>query len=272
MERYLDLGGHGPLIHLASANGFPPETYRPLCEYLAPSFHVVGYRSRPLWPDSHPNDVQSWHDLAHDLLTDLDTVSPNAPVIGMGHSLGGIMTLYAALIRPERFRALILIDPVLLPRRMLPLTWLARQTGQHHRSPLARGAANRRHRFASAQEALDRYQGRAIFANFTPEALMAYVEAGLRHDASGTLTLAWPREWESHIFALVPIDTWDAIARLRCPLLLIRGVDSELIINRSWAQLHHHLPHAQLVEVPGGHMVPMEQPRAVAEAIKNFRF
>ena len=29
------------------------------------------------------------------------------------------------------------------------------------------------------------------------------------------LTLAWPKAWESHIFAKVPIDTWRAAARLR---------------------------------------------------------
>ena len=36
-----------------------------------------------------------------------------APVIGVGHSIGAIVTLRAALRDPGKFRALVLIDPVL---------------------------------------------------------------------------------------------------------------------------------------------------------------
>ena len=46
-------------------------------------------------------------------------------MIGMGHSIGAIVTLRAALREPTLFRALVLIDPVLLPRkRMLELRLL----------------------------------------------------------------------------------------------------------------------------------------------------
>lgn len=269
-ERYLHWNGSGPLIHLATANGFPPEAYAPLAAQLVARQRVVGYRSRPLWPDSHPYAMQTWRDLAADLLCDLQTVAPAGPVIGMGHSLGGIMTLYAALYRPERFRAVILIDPVIMPRALLPLLWALRQVGQHYRFPLAQQAMRRRTSFESAAAALERYRGRGVFADFTPEALAGYVAGGLRPDGNGGVTLAWSTAWESRIFALAPIDAWDAVARLRRPLLLIRGKTSDLIIDRSWAQLRRRLPHATLVELEGGHMVPMEQPAAVAATVQAF--
>lgn len=269
-ERYLDYGGSGPLIHLATANGFPPEAYRPFAEQLTTHQRMVGYRSRPLWPNSQPHQISSWRDLAHDMLHDMETVAAEGPVIGMGHSLGGIMSLYAALMQPERFHALVLIDPVLLPRRMLPLLWLMRQLNQHHRAPLAEGARRRRVSFESAEAALARYRGRGIFARFTPEALAGYIEGGLRPVDNGGMTLAWPTTWESRIFSLAPIDTWDAITRVQQPLLFIRGKASDLIIDHSWAQLKHHLPHAQLVELEGGHMVPMESPAAVAAVVQQF--
>ena len=40
-------------------------------------------------------------------------------VIGVGHSLGGVLTLYAAIRRPDLFRALVFIDPVFLPPAVL---------------------------------------------------------------------------------------------------------------------------------------------------------
>lgn len=269
-QRYVELGGPAaaPTLHLAPANGFPPESYRPLAAALGGRFHVLGYRPRPLWPGSRPEALRRWHELTEDMLADMAGRGLGR-VIGAGHSLGGIMTLYAALRRPEHFRGLALIDPVILPRRTLPLVWASRLIGQDHRAPLSQGALRRRDRFASLEEARGRYTGRGAFAEFDPAALEAYLAAGLRPDGDG-LTLAWPKAWEARIFAKVPLDTWAAVARLRLPLLLIRGSRSDLIIDRSWAQLRRRLPQARLVELPGGHMVPMEQPAAVAETIAEW--
>jgi pimeloyl-ACP methyl ester carboxylesterase len=269
MSRYLDYGGAGRLIHLAPANGFPPEVYRPLVAALAPGYRAVGYRPRPLWPASQPDEVRSWRDLTSDMLADLERLSPE-PVVGVGHSLGGIMTVYAALQRPERFRAVALLEPTFLPRRMLPLLWAARQLGQQHRVPLARGAARRRHHFPDHDAARAHYTGRGAFAQFTPEALDGYLEGGLRPTEGGELTLAWSRNWESRIFALVPMDVWDAVTKLKMPLFILRARSSNLLIDRSWRQLSHLLPSARLVEIDGSHMVPMEQPQLVAAALSSF--
>ena len=43
-----DWGGRGPILHLAHANGFPPESYRSLVRELTPAFRVVAAAARPL--------------------------------------------------------------------------------------------------------------------------------------------------------------------------------------------------------------------------------
>jgi pimeloyl-ACP methyl ester carboxylesterase len=267
-DHYIDLGGAGPPLQLAPANGFPPEAYRPLAAALGARHRVLGYRPRPLWDGAEPT-IESWHELADDMLAAMERELAE-PAIGAGHSLGGILTLYSALRHPERFRGVALIDPVIMPRRLLPLLWAGRRLGLHRRHPLARGAARRRASFASADEARARYQGRGLFASFAPEALEGYLEGGLRPGPDGGVTLAWPREWEAHIFSLAPIDTWDAVRRLRTPLLIVRGRSSDMLIDRSWAALRRLLPHATMVELDGSHMVPMEQPAALAAAVLEW--
>lgn len=270
-EHYLDLGGApgGPPLHLAPANGFPPEAYRPLGAALATTFRVLGYRPRPLWPHGGPPSPRAWRGLAADMLADLEGLGESG-LIGAGHSLGGILSLYCALQRPELFRGLALVEPTIMPRPLLPLLWAARRTGLQHRFPIAQGAARRRDRFASVEEARERYRGRSVFADFTPAALEGYLEGALRPDPAGGVRLAWPREWEAHIFAHVPIDTWDAVARLRVPLLLVRAARSDLLVPPSWAELRRRLPHATAVEIEGSHMVPMERPEAVAAIILEW--
>lgn len=53
----------------------------------------------------------AWPRLAEDLLHLLDAVAPGEPVHGIGPSMGAATLLYAALIRPERFRSLTLCVP-----------------------------------------------------------------------------------------------------------------------------------------------------------------
>jgi pimeloyl-ACP methyl ester carboxylesterase len=265
IDHYLEFGGTGPTLHFAPANGFPPEAYRPLADALATHFQVVGYRPRPLWPESDPYSIESWYDLTADMLADLQART-DGPFIAAGHSLGGIITLYAALLQPELFRGLVLIDPVVMPRHMLPLLWAMRKIGQHHRFPIAQSAARRRDHFASVDEARARYTGRGVFADFDAAALDGYLDGGLRPDGDG-VTLAWPKAWEVRIFSLVPVDTWDALSRLRMPLLFMRGRRSDLLIDRSWHQLKRRLPNAYMVELDGGHMLPLEHPEATATVI-----
>lgn len=268
-SRYIDFGGTGTVLHLATANGFPPEAYTPLAAPLISRQRMVGYRSRPLWPGSQPEEVQSWHDLGSDLGTDLNALT-NDPVVGMGHSLGGIMTLYAALRHPERFKALVLLDPVILERRMLLLIKVMRQMRVYHRNPLVQGALRRRAHFPSAEVARQRYRGRGIFANWDDAALEGYLAGGLRPAPEGGVTLAWPTAWEAHIFSLVPLDAWEVVMQVRQPLLIIRGKRSDVVTDPVWAGLQRRLPHATLVELDAGHMVPMEQPHAVATVVQEF--
>src|SRR3990172_7811106 len=113
-----DFGGSGPLLHFAHANGYPPRTYTPLIETLTPRYHLIAMRARPLWPGSSPDEIRSWWPFVDDLLQFLDGRGEKN-LIGVGHSLGAVTTLAAALRRPDLFRAVILLDPVLLRRRLL---------------------------------------------------------------------------------------------------------------------------------------------------------
>lgn len=268
---YCELGGSGPrLIHIAPANGFPPEAYVPLAAGLTSFGRILGYRPRPLRVDGDSQPGGTWRDLAADLIADLQTVT-SEPVIGIGHSLGGILTLYAAVARPDLFQRIVLIDPVLFRRRLQVLIWLLRQSGQGYRFPLAQGALRRRDHFASVDEARQRWRGRGVFADFTPEALEGYLSGGLRpHPHGQGYTLAWPKRWESHIFASSPIDAWRDLRRLTLPLLIVRGTRSDLITDSVWQRLHRVVPKATFAEIEAGHMLPMERPDDVAGIIARW--
>ncbi|MBN1955877.1 MAG: alpha/beta hydrolase [Anaerolineae bacterium] len=269
MVKPCDFGGRGPVIHLAHANGFPPGAYRLLAAALTDQYHVVALPARPLWPGSQPESAPAWRPLADDLIAGLDALGLRG-IVGVGHSIGGVLTMWAAVRRPDLFRAVVLIDPVILPPTLLfVLRWM-RRLGLGKRQPLVRGALRRRRTWPSRQACFDQYRAKPVFARWSDESLWAYVEAATEQSEAG-VALAYPPEWEAHIFATTPLDAWRDVPRLRPPLLVIRGAETNTFRAASQARMARLVPQARFVVIQNaGHLVPLERPAATGAAIRNF--
>ncbi|MFD6811935.1 alpha/beta fold hydrolase, partial [Streptomyces anthocyanicus] len=63
---------------------------------------------------------------------------------------------------------------------------------------------------------------------------------------------------------------WDSLAQVRCPTLVVRGLDGEL--GRAEAQeMVRVLPHGAYAEIPdAGHLLHYTHPEAWAEAVTPF--
>ncbi|KAF0108857.1 MAG: alpha/beta fold family hydrolase [Anaerolineaceae bacterium] len=270
----LDFGGNGPALHFAHANGYPPECYRPLLAGLSAHYHVFAMRQRPLWPDSQPAAIKDWHPLTGDFFRFLDERNPG-PVIGVGHSLGGIVTLRAALRQPERFRALVLMDPVLLPPAGIALMRLARAFGLSYRvHPLIRAAMNRRRVFSDRDEIIRGYRRKPVFRYMSDASLTAYAEGLTRPRPDGQLELAYSPEWEARIYVTGmwrDMDIWRGLPGLRVPLLIIRGAETDTFWARTGRLVERKQPQARVVSVDQStHLVPLERPEEVSALILSF--
>ncbi|MDY0058842.1 MAG: alpha/beta hydrolase [Myxococcota bacterium] len=266
----LQWGSTGLRLHLAHANGFPPGTYTRLAEELARSWRVVAWPSRPLWPGSDPARLRGWDELATDLAQALRPGDPQ-PGIGVGHSLGAVLSLLAAVADPGLFRALVLIDPVIFTGWRARLWRALKRLGWGGRLPLVQGARRRRETWPSRAEARAHYGQRPLFASWDPRCLDDYLHHGLVETPEGVLRLAYPREWEAQVFATTPDDLWGPLRRLSLPLLVLRGETSTAFTREAARRLARTLPAARVEEVPGtGHLLPMEQPAEVARRITAF--
>lgn len=267
---FIDLGGEGPDLHFAHANGFPAETYRNLLERLSGACHVLGMNQRPLWPGFRPGDIRSWNDLVDDLIGFLDART-KPPVVGVGHSLGGVLTALASVRRPDLFCATVLIDPVFLPLTMMPVWWLLKLSRLARLLPLVQAAKKRRRVWESREAVLKRYREVPAFRTFHPGVLEDYVEHGFVPDAGGGVRLRYPPEWEAWVFEQTPHDQWRLLSRIPPPCLVMRGETSDTFRPAVLARMRRVFPEARYVEIPGaGHFAPLEKPPAVAREILAF--
>ncbi|MBK8987972.1 MAG: alpha/beta hydrolase [Chloroflexi bacterium] len=263
-----DFGGDGPILHFAHANAYPPASYQ---QFIAPflrHYHVQAVQHRPLWPGSDPADLQGdWQIIADDLIDFFDQQGLE-DVVGVGHSLGAVATLYAAVKRPSLFRALILIEPVFLPPHILQLA--AAHPEQSALMPLVQSAVHRRRRWPNRQDAFDRFRSKSIFARWSDEALWDYVNFALRQNEDA-VSLIFPPEWEARIYATPPQAVWDALPQIQQPTLGLRAAETDTITPETWQLWQERQPQATFVQLEEvGHLLTMERPSLVAETILNW--
>ncbi len=265
---WLDFGGRGPDFHFAHANGFPPGAYRALLERLTGDHAVFAVGHRPLWSRGRPeSELRHWDRIAEDLIAFLDD-SGRGPVIGAGHSLGATASMFAAVRRPDLFRALVLIDPVFL-EPATALLFNAAPRFARDRVPIVRSALRRRRRFADPAEAFAYYRPKKVFAGLSDAALADYVAHALVPDGKG-VRLAYSPEWEAQVYRLAPY-VWRRLGRVTVPTLGIRGAHSDTVSVASLHRWRKVQPDAELHEVAGaGHLVPLEAPEAVAALVTEF--
>lgn len=270
-EALRDWGGMGPLLHFGHANGFPPGSYRCLIESLRQHHRVISLESRPLWPQGpSPANFRSWEPIAEDLR---DTLCARGlrGILGVGHSLGAVTSLMAACRDPGLFRALVLLDPVLFtgPRARL-WRWLKR-LGLGERTPIVSGALRRRECWKDREAARTAWRGKPLFRTFREDCFEAYLDEALVPTGNGILCLRYPKAWEAAIFRCTPSDPWGFVRSVPIPVLVVRGERSEALTRTAWKRCGDLLPQGELLEIPGtGHMLPLEAPERVAEAVLRF--
>lgn len=276
MIPYDDFGGHGPLLHFSHPNAYTPRCFRRFLAPLAENYRVIGARHRPLWylspgapPVPGPETFDDWNVIADDLLRFLDQERLEG-IIGVGHSLGAVATMKAALREPERFRALVLIEPVFLPPAILDAVRANPEAAAERSFVLA--ARRRRDRWPNRRAAFDRYREKDVFAQFSAEALWDYINEGLHEDpATGEFVLSFPREWEAAFYAHPPLDVWAELPRLAIPTLAVRGSASDTLFPEAWALWQNVQPAAAFAELgEAGHMLTLEAPEEAAAVVGHW--
>jgi pimeloyl-ACP methyl ester carboxylesterase len=279
--RHFDYGGTGLPLHFLHANGYPPACYKPLLELLKTEYRVFGMLLRPLWDGANPQDLRTWHLLSEDLLRFLTDGEPfdhtqgkPNPVIGVGHSIGAIVTLRAALRAPSRFRALALIDPVLFVPSHLAMWCVIRAFGLGDRvHPLIQRAKKRRRTFDDLETVFRAYRSRPVFRYLSDESLRAYIAGILKPSVNGAYELAYSPEWEAQIYrtGLHDFDLWQNLPKLEVPTLFIRGAETDTFLEEAARLVKKKQPKVRVEALEKStHLLPLERPKEVFDILQSF--
>jgi len=270
----LDWGGEGPLALLHHANGFCAGLWGLVAERLRPHFRLIAMdargHGRSSKPDPGVRENYAWECFGEDageVARRLASEHGGRVALGLGHSFGGTALLMAAADAPDLFERLVLVDPVVASPRFFATRAMPVDEGNRD---LVGSARRRRQSFESRAEARDGWASRKAFAAWQPRALDLYAEFGLNERAEGGVELACPGEIEATIFEQARVfDVFPVADRVTTPVRILcaeQGTFPRAIQEQIAARMRD----AQVLEVPTGHLVPMERPDLVAQAVLDW--
>jgi len=277
-----DFGGEGRPLFMVHGTGLHGRCWAPVAGPLS----TLGFRPLALDMRGHgassrsPNGDYRWDLFALDVLDALaqlglsdgagDGGAPLSGVVAIGHSAGGTALLLAESSRQGTFSRIWAWEPIL----SVPGSDDRAQRG----AQLARRARQRRAQFASIDEARAHFQGRHMFAEFSPQSLEAFLDGGLVANDAGGYRLACDPEDEARIYeGAAAHNAWEGLSRVRCPTRLLGGRLSPAVppdeLATIAAQLHAQAPEgtATTAVMPQlGHFGPFQQPGDIADDIANW--
>jgi pimeloyl-ACP methyl ester carboxylesterase len=172
----------------------------------------------------------------------------------VGHSFGGFVAMTVAPSEP-RLAALVIVDS---RARITPRS--ARYLDALRKLPHPR--------YASLDEALQRFRLLPSAHDARPEVIAHVVRHGMTTRPDGTWTLKFDRRAMAGIPAQ---DLSPALAAAGCPILAIRGQHSPVVSAAGLEEFRTANPRVVTVEIAGAHHhVMLDQPAALARAIGSF--
>ncbi len=252
------------VIHFAHGNGFPSLSYRKMLNVLKEK-HDVFFIEKI----GHDNDypiTDNWTFLVDELISSIESQS-NDPVVAVGHSMGGILSLMACVKRPELFEAVITLDAYIVGKMTLAMLYLAKHMGQIEKLTPAGRTKNRRIHWESKEAVKNYFSSKAFFKNFDPVCFDDYIEYGTKKDKDGYY-LAFDREREYQMYCTIPHRFALFNQKNKVPWALVYGEQSEYM-NTKNITAARNLYHMHCEGIKGSHMFPLEYPIESANRIQK---
>jgi pimeloyl-ACP methyl ester carboxylesterase len=175
----------------------------------------------------------------------------------IGHSMGGRNSYVWASRHPNKLRSLVIVD-----------TGPEAQHRGRNRIQSFRELPDELDSFDEFAERVQEYTGR------TREQVLGALKYSIRQRADGKWTWKYDkllRTPGNRAPQWTPEQLWQAVAKITCPTLVVRGGDSDIFADETMQKMQQVIPHCDTVTVPrAGHLVAGDNPADFLAAVQGL--
>ena len=259
-----------PLIHFAHANGIPSKVYTKLFELLEDQYDVI-YVPLLGTDKRYPID-NGWDSLTDQVIDSIVQQSAGRKVIGLGHSLGSVLTFQAALKRPELFEQVIMLDPPLIVGKASLAMFLTKIFNPKLIDKITPASLSikRRDHLDSREQAAELLRPKGLYSAFDADCFDAYIQYALTDDpVRGGVSLTISKEDEVEIFRTNSNLYWLPMPKPSVKMQVVVGDTSPFLKNKLPQSIQRKFG-VPYITTSGGHMFPLEHPLEVTELVKGL--
>ncbi|MCY7340568.1 MAG: alpha/beta hydrolase [Pseudonocardia sp.] len=272
---HVDFGGtEGPDIVLVHGLGGSHLNWDLVAPRLTAHGHVLAL-DLPGFGLSTPNGRAATVQRNVRVLEDFVRTRAHAPVVLVGNSMGGLVSVLLTARSPELVRALVLLDPALpAPSRVLRSPTAAAQLLMQAIPGVGeRVRATRRRRRGAHRTVLDTLQLCGVDpAGLPPDLLERSVALAARQDDVAGMDRAFLSASRSLTWALLRTHRYRAAREaIDVPVLLVHGDRDALVPVAAARTVAAQHPTWRYVELPGaGHLPQLQEPETVGRLIGEW--
>jgi len=262
-----------PLVLFFHGNSFPASTYNVMLNDLrrrglqVHALEKIGHNPAFTVSSNWPYLVEEVNAFAQPLVD-----AHTGPVVLVGHSLGGILSLMLAAQYPHLAHAVVMVDAPAVAGWQANLLHLSKKLSFTAKYSPGAVSHKRRNQWGSLDEVRQHFASKKNFARWQAQVLEDYITHGTQEvTVQGQVCreLSFSREIETQIYNTVPHHLEALIKRhpLKCPVSLVAARHSREI-KIAGIEFSKRITKGRITTIDGTHLVPMESPLATAAAVE----
>ena len=262
-----------PLVLFFHGNSFPASTYSVMLDALrqrgmkVQALEKIGHN--PAYPvtSNWPHLVEEVHTFAKPLAEEHP-----GPVVLVGHSLGGMLSLMLAAQYPALANAVVMVDAPAVGGLQAKVLQLSKTLSLNEKFSPGAISSKRRNAWQSLEEVRAHFASKKIFAKWDPQVLNDYVVHGTHEEYTEQgvqRVLSFDRNIETQIYNSVPHNLERLLKKypLACPVSLVAARHSREM-RLAGTDFTQKITKGRMMIIDGTHLVPMEKPMVTAAAIE----